>query len=219
REKLAVIPDDPAERSQLAAKLWGYPDDPASYSVPVPETVPAELRDPSKAPGLAWFSGVAKELKLPPSVAGELYSRYVDFAAKTAADQEAARSAEAAKQVEAIRQAWGENFERNAAAANQALSAIDRLLEANGHKGPKLVEVLDRAGLSSDPTVVNAMLALSRVFKEDTVAGTVKPQSMAAVDRANELLKRSISMMNDNPEEARRLAKEAAELRLLSQRA
>lgn len=216
KDKLAVIPDDPSEREKLAAKLWGFPDDPEKYSPALPEDLPADYRDPKKAPGLDWFTGIAKELRLPPNVAGRLYGEYVKFAQKAAADQKANAEAEQVRQFEAVKQAWGENFERNAAAANQALANLDRLLEANGNQGPKLAEVLDKAGLASHPTVVNAMLALSKFFREDTISGTSKPAASQASTRADELLRKSIELLGSNPEEAKRLAREAAELRLMA---
>jgi enamine deaminase RidA (YjgF/YER057c/UK114 family) len=215
KEKLLVLPDDPNERSALAAKIAGYPEDPSSYDVPVPETVPADYRDPEKTPALGWFKGVAKELRIPPAVAGELYAKFIEYSSEVAKQKEADDQKRQVEQFELVKQQWGQDFDRNAAAANRALAAIDRLLEASGHKG-RLADVLEKAGLASEPTVVNAMLALSKFFREDTIAGTTKPTNSTMEARADELLRRSIELLGKNPEEARRLAREAADLRLVA---
>lgn len=215
KEKLAVIPDDEAERQALAARLLGVPE-PEKYDIPVDgldETI-------VKSPVFEWFKNAAKELRLPPAAARKLAEGWAVLAKQAQDQQDAARAEAVEKAIAELKLEWGPQFDRRVADARAALGAVERLLQASGYKGEPLVDVLSEAGLDSHPGIVKMFAELRRFFREDAVAGTAgltgAPQNSSVVEQIERLTDEAIKAANDGDRErAYRLSHEAAKLRAL----
>ncbi len=210
-DRVLVLPEKEEERAVFAARMLGFPEDEKNYSLPLSENVPAEARN---GEGVTWFIEQAKALRIPPAAAAKLYEAYLGRAAEVEKNTIEQREKAVAEQIAQLRLEWGQGFDDKVKSANRALAAVSDLMAANGYKGEKLAEVLDKAGLANHPALVHAFSSLSRFFRQEVAATNVAAPGVGSLQvAAEDLTRRAVELASKDPLEARRLAQEAYRMR------
>lgn len=191
---------DPAafkDNVQGLMQALGAPDNPDKYDF-------KDLDIPPESPlagdeAQQFFKASAREAGLLPAQARALFTAY----AKQFAAQEKAAAEAAEKNIMSLKLDWGQDYEEQAKFAKSAASALG------------IRDVLNNAGLGSDPAVVKALAKIGRMLGEPGAPGTglgnMSPESAQA--KADDMTRQSIALRFTNPTESRRLAAEAMKLR------
>lgn len=199
RQKLSkaiFLPDKKSSKEDVAAfnKALGIPDSPEGYAFP--ELPEAELTDDIKASREAW-AGRFHSLNVSTEAASKLMEFVREDAAKHTEAQIAADKAFAAEQEKALKSEWkGDDYEKNKALANRALSDIA------GRANIKLedlthMETKDGHFLLDNANILRVFAALGREMSEGTLGPVLSEGESETLQGEVEKIREQIAEAQD----------------------
>lgn len=151
--------DDKEGWSALYAKM-GRPETAEGYELPVPEGDSGEFA--KTASQWLYDSGLNKQQ------AQSLVAQYNAHSAAQAEAHQQAIQQQVEKDMTAVRQEWGADFDANSAIVSSAVKTF---------APPEFVEMLDKAGLINSPVIAKMFLKIGTAISEDkSIAAKNSPQ-------------------------------------------
>ncbi len=148
--------DDKEGWAAVYAKM-GRPESADGYELPVPEGDAGEFAKTTSQ----WMheAGLSKQQ------AQALATHWNEHQAAQAEAQQAALAQQVEKDMTAMKQAWGADFDANSAIVRTAV---------NTFAPPEFIEMLDKSGLINSPVIANMFLKIGTAISADTAAGATK---------------------------------------------
>lgn len=148
--------DDKEGWAAVYAKM-GRPESAEGYELPVPEGDAGEFAKTTSQ----WMH----EAGLNKQQAQALANHWNAHQAAQAEAQKAAIAQQVEKDMTAMKQSWGADFDANSAIVRSAVSTF---------APPEFIEMLDKSGLINSPVIANMFLKIGTAISADTAAGATK---------------------------------------------
>lgn len=148
--------DDKEGWAAVYAKM-GRPESADGYELPVPEGDAGEFAKTTSQ----WMheAGLSKQQ------AQALATHWNTHQAAQLEAQQAALTQQVEKDMTAMKQTWGADFDANSAIVRTAV---------NTFAPPEFIEMLDKSGLINSPVIANMFLKIGTAISADTAAGATK---------------------------------------------
>lgn len=148
--------DDKEGWAAVYAKM-GRPESADGYELPVPEGDAGEFAKTTSQ----WMheAGLSKQQ------AQALATHWNTHQAAQLEAQQAALAQQVEKDMTAMKQTWGADFDANSAIVRTAV---------NTFAPPEFIEMLDKSGLINSPVIANMFLKIGTAISADTAAGATK---------------------------------------------
>jgi hypothetical protein len=148
--------DDKEGWAAVYAKM-GRPESADGYELPVPEGDTGEFAKTTSQ----WMheAGLSKQQ------AQALATHWNTHQAAQLEAQQAALTQQVEKDMTAMKQTWGADFDANSAIVRTAV---------NTFAPPEFIEMLDKSGLINSPVIANMFLKIGTAISADTAAGATK---------------------------------------------
>lgn len=175
----------------IALEKMGVPKDPTGY----------QLKRPEMPEGLTYDENFEKaalpvlhKMGIPPAAAQQLLDLYAGQAVQQHQALSAAREAQGAEALGALKTEWGQAFDQNVGAAARA---------AKHFGGQELVDALNSSGAGNDPHLIRAFAKIGKMMGEDPLKtgrtqGSMLTPAEARVE-ANKLMKSDAYLTNKDP--------------------
>ncbi|MCR1002044.1 MAG: hypothetical protein NQ081_05385 [Enterobacter cloacae] len=148
--------DDKEGWAAVYAKM-GRPETAEGYELPVPEGDNGEFA--KAASQWLYDAGLSKQQ------AQALIASYNAHGAAQMEAHQAAIAQQVEKDMTAMKQSWGADFDANSAIVRTAV---------NTFAPPEFIEMLDKAGMINSPVIANMFLKIGTAISADTAAGATK---------------------------------------------
>lgn len=164
RDKVVLPPENATDEqlSEFYNKL-GRPEVPEGYKFEMPKDVQLPEGFEPDVQMTEHFRGVMHKHGLTQEQAAGLYAEHIQYFAGLNEQVSANADQQYERDVQTLKQEFGEAFDQNIAAANNVLKKIDG--------GDKVTELLKNAGLANDPTMVKFLYGVAKSFGDDTLRG------------------------------------------------
>ena len=182
-----VIPGEDADEAaidEFYGKL-GMPDTSDGYKLQVPETLPEGFQYNEDT--AAAFKKWAHEAKLTGKQADIMHGRFVDMVSSALEGQAAAENDAVIAADKAVRETWGNDYDRNLNLASRAISVLG---------GEALVESLKKGGVLTgegevkDPVIAYAFAEAGKLMGEDMLSTSSSAELPGAAQAKEEIERR-----------------------------
>ena len=155
RDKIPV-PKTPEEWESAYTRL-GRPDTPDLYTLPIAETIPAELKVPIEEDA-KWFRSEAHKLGLNGKQATELFTKFSGRIVEQLQNTNSASEGAKASAEATLRGEFGVNYDGKMILANRAIHEFG---------GKELSDLVETTKIGSNPSFIRAFAKIGGMIAED----------------------------------------------------